>query len=151
MQKKWIITIGVVGILLMGGIAACKQGCHSGGFDQFDLEAVTNRIASRLDLTESQKAQFEQMAGEIMTKAKAMHADRDANHQKLADLVRQDAVDKTVVDALIDQKMVQMRDMADFVVERMIAFHGTLNPEQREKIAMHIEEHAEEGCRFGFR
>jgi hypothetical protein len=52
---------------------------------------------------------------------------------------------------MIDQKMNQMREMADFAVERLIAFHGTLTPEQREKIATRIEEHGEGGCRFGFR
>ena len=151
MKKKWIISTLIIGILLIGGVTACKRGCHPGGFDEFDLSAVTNRIASQLNLTESQKAQLEQMAGEIMEKANTMHVDREAHRQQLADLVRQDTIDRAVVDGMIDQKMVQMREMADFVLERLIVFHGTLTPEQREKIATRIEEHASDGCRFGFR
>ena len=136
---------------MVGGIAACKHGSHPCGFDEFDLAAVTNRIASRLDLNESQKEQLEQMAGEIMEQAKAMHADRETHRQQLADLIRQDTIDEAVVDEMIDQKMMQMREMADFVEERLIAFHGMLTPEQRETIATRIEEHESDGCRFGFR
>ncbi len=151
MKKKWIITIGLVGILLMGGIVACKHGCHPGGFDEFDLDAITGRIESRLDLTEDQKTKLDTVAAEIMEKAKEMHADRDARLKELADVVRQDSIDTAVVDGMIDQKMVQMREMVDFVVERLVALHGELTPEQRERIATHIEAHANEGCRFGFR
>jgi Spy/CpxP family protein refolding chaperone len=151
MKKKWTIITVIMGIMLIGGVAACHHGYHPCGFDEFDLAAATNRIASRLDLNDSQKAQLERIAGEIMAKAKALHADRDSHRQQLADLVRQDTIDKEEVDGMIDQKMAQMREMADFALERLIVFHGTLTPEQREKIATHIEEHASDGCRFGFR
>ena len=151
MKKKWIIIVGIIGILLIGGIGACKHGCHPGGFDVFDLQAITNRVASRLDLTDSQKAEFEKMAGEVMEKAKTMHAQRDAFRQELAELVRQEDIDKAVVDEMVEQKMVKMREMADFVTERLITFHGTLTPEQREKIATRIEENDQDRCRFGFR
>lgn len=151
MKKKWIILTVVIGIMLVGVAVACNRGYHHGGFDEFDLAAATNRIASRLDLTDPQKAQLEQIAGEIMEKARAMHADRDAHRQQLADLVRQDAIDKAALDEMIDQKMAQMRETADFVLERLIAFHGTLTHEQRDKIAAHIEVHASDRCWFGAR
>lgn len=151
MKKKWIVSSMIAIILLIGGITACKHGCHPGGLDEFDLAAVTNRIASRLDLTESQKMELEQISKEIAEKAKAMHADRKIHRQQLADLVRQDAIDNAVIDEMIDQKVVDLRAAADFVLERLIAFHATLTPEQREKIAARIEEHAEGFCRPGFR
>ena len=151
MNKKWIIIIGIIGILLIGGIGACRHSCHPGGFDEFDLQAITNRVASRLDLTDSQAAEFEKMAGEVMEKAKTMHAQRDAFRQELAALVRQDDIDKAVVDEMVEQKMVKMREMADFVTDRLVTFHGTLTPEQRENIATRIEEHDSGRCRFGFR
>jgi Spy/CpxP family protein refolding chaperone len=151
MKKKWIITIGIIGILLIGSIGACRHGCRPGSFDEFDLAAVTNRIASRLDMTETQKVQFEQIAGEIMEKAKTMNAQRDAYRQELADLVRQDDIDKAVVDEMLEQKMVKMRELAEFAIARLITFHNTLTPEQREKIATRIEEHDSGRCRFGLR
>lgn len=151
MKKKWIIIVGIIGILVIGGIGACRHGCHPGGFDEFDLQAITNRVASRLDLTDSQKAEFDKMAGEVMEKAKTIHAQRDAFRQELADLVRQEDIDRAVVDEMVEQKMVNMREIADFITERLITFHGTLTTEQREKIATRIEDHDSGQCRFGSR
>ena len=150
-KKRIMIVITLTAFILIGGVAACKHGHHGGGFDEFDLAAATDRIASRLDLTESQKADLEQMAGEIAEKAKDMHADHENRHQELADLVRQDAIDRDVVDQRITEKMESIRQMADFAADRLIAFHQSLTPEQREKIAVHIENRSSGGCRFGFR
>lgn len=148
---RLFIIIPLSLLFLIGGVAACKRGYHAHSFDEFDLAAVTNRIASRLDLTESQKADLELMAAEIAEKVKDLHGDRAARHQEMADLVRQDTLDKATLDGLIDTKLQHMKEMADFVAERMIAFHATLTPEQRERVAAHIEDHSSGGCRFGFR
>ena len=151
MKKTTIMIITLSTLFLIGGVAACKHGHRPGGFDEFDLAAVTSRIASRLDLTESQKVDLEQIAGEIAEKAKGMHADHASRRQEIADLIRQDTVGRDVVDELIDDKMARVREMADFAAQRLIAFHGTLTPEQREKIAVHIEDRSSNGCRFGWR
>lgn len=150
-KKSVMIVITLCTLVLIGGVAACKHGHHPGGFDEFDLAAATDRIASRLDLTESQKADLKQITREIADKAKAMHANHASRRRELADLVRQDAIGRDVVDQLITDKMEKMREMADFAAERLIAFHGTLTPEQRESIAAIIENRSSKGCRFGFR
>jgi len=150
-KKNILITVTLAALFLVFGLAACKHGHCPGGFDEFDLAAVTERIAARLDLTEVQKADLEQIAGEIADKAKAMHADRESRLQDLADMVRQEVIDRDIVDRKIDQKLLKIKEMADFVSERLIAFHETLTPKQREKIAERIEERASGGCRFGWR
>ena len=150
-KKSGIIFITLCALFLIGGVAACKHGHHPGGFDEFDLAAATDRIASRLDLTESQTTDLKQIAREIAEKAKAMHADHEGRHQEVANLIRQDAIGRNAVDGLITDKMERLREMADFAAERLIAFHATLTPEQREMIAAHIENHSSDGCRFGFR
>ncbi len=154
MKKKNVLIAIVVtlsALFLIGGVAACKRGFHHGGFDEFDLSAATDRIASRLDLTESQKADLEKIAQEIAEKAKTMCADRETCRLELADLVRQESIDEKVVDQMITDKMAKMRELANFSAEQLIAFHATLTPEQREEIATRIEEHSSGGCRIGMR
>lgn len=151
MKKRTTIIITLSAFLLIGGVAACKHGHHFGGLDKFDLAAVTGRIASRLDLTESQKADLDQMAWEIAGKAKAMHAGHENRQQELADLIRQEVISKEVVDDRITEKLEKIRDIADFAADRLIAFHLTLTPEQRESLAVHIENRSSNGCRFGWR
>ena len=149
--KKSVIIIAVASLLFAGGLVACKHGHHSCGFDEFDLDAAVNRIASKLDLTEAQKADLDRMAREIADKAKTMHVDHETRHQEFAALVRQESIDKATVDQLVTDKIQKATEMAEFVTERLIAFHATLTPDQRETVAARIEKHSSGGCRFGFR
>lgn len=150
-KRTRLIVITLSALFLMGGVAACRHGHHRGGFDEFDMAAATDRIASRLDLTESQKADLERIAGEFAEKARAMHAEHENRHRELADLIRQDVIDSDVVDMMITEKMATVREMADFAAQRLITFHATLTPEQRERIAARIESRSSGGCRFGMR
>jgi protein CpxP len=142
MNKGIIFISTLISVLLVSGLTACKHGRHCSGFDEFDRQAVVNRVASRLDLTESQKAELQDIVGEFSARAKALHADRQARHQELADLVRQETVSRETVDRMVADKFDRMKELADLAADRLIAFHATLTPEQREKLAAHIEEHA---------
>jgi Spy/CpxP family protein refolding chaperone len=147
-----VMMIAILSIITMGGLVSCKYGRHGAfGFDEFDLEAAISRVASRLDLTETQKADLDQKVREIAEKAKSLHTDRETMRQELANLIRQASIDQAVVDELVTGKIENMKEMADFASVRLIEFHSTLTPEQRETIAERIEDHASAGCRFGFR
>jgi uncharacterized membrane protein len=148
MKKRNVLIITLLSMLTATGFVACKHGHHRGGFDEFDIEAGVNRIASRLDLNESQKADLEKITTEIAAKAKEMHGDREAHHKELADLVRQQTISRDTLDRMVADKMEKMQIMADFAADRLIPFHATLTDEQREKIAEHIEETSANRCRF---
>lgn len=148
MKKRNVLIITLLSMFMVTGFVACKHGYRPGGFDEFDLEAGVNRIASRLDLDESQKADLKKITTEIAAKAKEMHGDREAHHKELADLVRQETISRDTVDRMVADKMDKMQIMADFAADRLIPFHATLTDEQREKIAKHIEETSANRCRF---
>ena len=148
MKKRNVLIITLLSMFIATGVVGCKYGHHPRGFDEFDLEAAVNRIASRLDLDESQKADLKKITTEIAAKAKEMHGDQEAHHKELADLVRQETISRDTVDQMVADKMEKMQLMADFAADRLIAFHATLTPEQREKIAKHIEEKSANRCRF---
>ena len=142
MKKRTILTISLFSLFFIFGVGACRHGHHRGGFDEFDIEAVTNRIASRLELTESQKVELKDIFSEIAAKAKEMRPDRENRHEEIANLIRQEAIPKETVDLMISEKMDQMKDLADLASSRLITFHASLSPEQRELVANHIEDHS---------
>ena len=149
MKKRTILAISLLSFFLIVGIGACRHGHHRGGFDEFDLEAATNRIASRLNLTESQKAELEDIISEIAAKVKEMRADRETRHEEIANLVRQEMVAKETVDLMVSDKLDQMKELADLATSRLITFHTSLSPEQRELVANYIEDHsASKRCFF---
>ena len=142
MKKRTIFTISLLSFFLIAGVGACRHGHHRGGFDEFDLEAATNRIASRLELTESQKAELEDIISEIAEKAKELRTDRETRHEEVANLVRQEAISKETMDLMISEKLDKMKELADLASSRLITFHASLSPEQRELVASHIEDHS---------
>ncbi len=148
MKKRNFILVTLFSLILVTGFTACRHGHRSGGFDEFDLEAVTNRIASKLDLTDSQKADLEEMAAEFAVKAKEMHSDRETRHGEMAALIRQESIKPEAVDQIIAEKFDRMQETVNFAASRLIDFHATLTPEQREKIAQRIEEHSSKRCRI---
>ena len=142
MKKRTILTISLFSLFFIFGVGGCRHGHHRGGFDEYDLEAATNRIASRLELTESQKAELKDIFSEIAAKAKEMKADRETRHEEFANLIRQEAISKETVDLMISEKLDKMKDLADLASSRLITFHASLSPEQRELVANHIEDHS---------
>jgi Spy/CpxP family protein refolding chaperone len=148
MRKRNVVFIILSSLFLATGFAACRHGHHPGGFDEFDLEAATNRIASKLDLDESQKVDLKAITAEIAARVQDAHADREMRHRELADLVRQETIQRDTVDRMIADKLDRMQDLALFAADRLMAFHATLTPEQREKVAEQIEAHAanRRGC-----
>lgn len=142
MNKLTILSITLFSFFLIVGFGACRHGHHRGGFDQFDVEAVTKRMASRLDLSESQEAELNEIITDMALRAKELRADRETRHRELANLVRQDTISPETIDTMINEKFDQVKDLANLTASRLIAFHAGLSPEQREKIAEHIEAHA---------
>jgi periplasmic protein CpxP/Spy len=142
MKKRIVLISTLISILLVSGLAACRHGRYHNGFDKFDQQAVVNRIASRLDFTASQKAEFQDIVGEFAARAKALHADSQSRHKELADLVRQEKISRESVDRMVAEQFDRMKALADLAEDRLIAFHATLTPEQREKLAAHIEDHS---------
>jgi uncharacterized membrane protein len=94
---------------------------------------------------------LERLAGEVAEQAKIMREERDACRQEVADLVRQDTIQPEVVNAMVAEKIAKIQIMADFVTLRLTAFHKTLTPEQREKVAGLIENFTPGGFRFAMR
>jgi Spy/CpxP family protein refolding chaperone len=142
MKKRHVMVITLSSLLLFGGLAACRHHHRPGGFDEFDLEAAVKRIASRLDLSDSQQEQLQTIATELAAKAGEMHADRETRHQELAELVRRDTIDRETAERMIVEKFEKMKELADLAADRLLDFHASLTPEQREKVAERIEEHA---------
>ncbi len=147
MKKRIIWGTAVSLLVIVTGVMACRH--HSGrGFDKFALEAMNKRIASKLDLDESQQASLEAITAEFKAKMTEIHAGSKERRIQVANLIRQDVIDRVAVDQMIAERRDKILELADLAVDRLIAFHAVLTPEQREKIADHIKSRADKKCRF---
>jgi Spy/CpxP family protein refolding chaperone len=68
-----------------------------------------------------------------------MHAQKEATRAEFMAELRNEEIDQEKVRDLIAQKRSQMDEMIDLAITRLVEFHKTLLPEQREKLVAKLE------------
>jgi protein CpxP len=135
MVKK---RVTIVLICVFISAALLFTGCRSHSAHG-KVEFMVDYIAETLDLTEGQRAQLDGIKEEFLAKAKEMHAQKEAMHAELVAELRKEDINQENLKGLIAQKRAQMDEMIDLAVVRLVEFHKTLSPEQREKLVAKLE------------
>jgi len=135
MLKKGL-TIALIGVFISG--ALIFTGCRSHSREG-KAAFMVDYIAETLDLTEGQRAQLDGIKGEFIAKAREMHGEKEAMHAAFMAEVRKDEISRENLKDLIDQKRAQIDEFINLAMDRLVEFHKTLSPEQREKLVTKIE------------
>ena len=135
MLKKGL-TIALICVFISGALifTGCRSGSHQG-----KAEFMIDYIAETLDLTDEQRAQLDGIKDEFIAKAGEMHAQKEAMHDAFMAELRKAEINRENLNNLIDQKRAQMDDFVNLALDRLVEFHRTLSPEQREKLIAKIE------------
>ena len=133
-KKK--LTIGLIGVFVSA--AMLFSGCRSHS-PHHKAEFMVDYIAETLDLNEEQRAQLDGIKEEFITKAREMHAQKETIHAELLAELRKEDINQETLKGLVAQKRTQMDEMIDLAMARLVEFHKTLSPEQREKLVAKIE------------
>ena len=131
-----VFTFALICVFISG--ALIFTGCSS-HYHQGKVEFMVDYIAETLDLTDPQREQLDGIKEEFMAKAKEMHAQKEAMHAELMAELRKEDINQENLKDLIAQKRAQMDDMIDLAMARLVEFHKTLSPEQREKLVAKVE------------
>ena len=76
---------------------------------------------------------------EFLAKAREMHAQKEAMRAELMDELRKAEINPEILKGLIAQKRTQMDEMINLAMTRLVEFHKSLSPEQREKLVAKLE------------
>ena len=98
-------------------------------------------FADKLDLTADQREQLTLMAEEAKSKHGEMYSLRVAARAEVMEELRKKTIDKAKIDALYDDVKSRFDELYGLFSERLIAFHQSLTPEQKEKLIAHMEKH----------
>jgi len=127
-----LAVMAAVGGLL--GLGGCRDRAHHRG-----AEFMLDYLSETLDLSADQQEALEQIKTEMFAQIRQMRAQREAHHGELMAQLRAEEMDAARLKELIAQHRAQMDALMDLGVERLVAFHRTLSPEQKEKLAAKIE------------
>ena len=137
--KKLVLAAAVVPFALasasafaFGGKGDHRGGCQ-GGMDR--------GIIKQLDLTEEQKTQFQEMRGANKKEMKAhfeangeaYKAKRQAQHEKVQQLVLADTFDQSAANELAKNMVEQQTERKVKMLEKKHQMLSVLTPEQKEK------------------
>jgi Spy/CpxP family protein refolding chaperone len=139
MVKK--TTIGIlVGVLLLvtaGAIVYARAGAFIPGLM---LDGMKARMIENLDLTPDQVDSIEAIIEEIKAEIPDMRENHQEIHEEFARQFVKDTFDQEAVKSALEEKVVELIAMTDFMIAKVSEFHEILTPEQREKLVQHMQE-----------
>jgi len=138
LRKSYVIMI------VMAALAALVlTGCYRSPEQR--AEYMVKRMSSELALNDTQKAQLEKIKDEFLARRPEMANMRAETVKEANELMRSPEIDKARLDALVEKSQKGANDMILFISAKFTEIHDMLTPEQREKLAKHMEEHMRHG------
>lgn len=133
MKKKAPFIATIVLLSSLSLFAACKpHGPLHGAF-------ALDYLIETLDLNSEQEQQLAGIRDELRAKVEALHEDRKEIRDTLKAQLLADVIDKDIVRRIISDHRAKMDEVIDLAVDRLIAFHSGLNPEQRAKLVSKLD------------
>jgi periplasmic protein CpxP/Spy len=148
-MKSWLkrTLIGVFGAsVLFGGLAACSHRGHYGGYgghgsyamseeDAAKMKAkMIEKVGSRLDLDDAQKAKLGVLADQLRAQRKALIGTTTDPRAELQSLVAGPTFDRAKAKAFVEAKTSAINTQSPEVIAAMADFYDSLKPEQQAKV-----------------
>lgn len=142
-MKRWLkrTLIGVFGAsVLFGSLAACSHQRHGYGWHSMSAEdaakareRLIERVASRLELDEAQKAKLGVVADQLRAGREALRGGTDPRAD-VQSLVAGATFDRVKAKALIDAKTSAVQSRSPELIAAFGDFYDSLKPEQQQKV-----------------
>jgi len=142
-MKPWLkrTLIGVFGAtVLFGGLAACSHRYHQYGWQGMSDEdaakvkaRMVDKIGSRLDLDDAQKAKLGVVADTLRAQRQAIVGSTDPRVE-IQSLVAGATFDRAKAQAFVDGKAQAVQTKSPELIAALGDFYDSLKPEQQQKV-----------------
>ena len=139
MKRKYVFPIiGLFAVLSALVIA----GCYHRTPEQRAEHAV-KYLVSTLDLNAEQTAKLERMKEEFLAKRPDIQKMRAESIADIKEMMLSPQIDQAKLDARTEKIQTHANDMIKFMSAKFAELHDMLTPEQRSKLVVEMEKHAE--------
>ena len=142
-MKPWLkrTLIGVFGAsVLFGGMAACSHRHHGYGWQGMSEEdaakakaRMVERVGSRLELDDAQKAKLGALADQLRAQRQALVGATDPRAE-VQSLVAGSTFDRAKAKAFIEGKTQTIQTKSPELIAAVGDFYDSLKPEQQQKV-----------------
>lgn len=139
-MKPWIkkTLAGVFGAtIVLGGLTACAGHPHGEMGPEKIAEIrgkVVNRVSSKLDLDDAQKAKLNALADTLQAQRAAFKGKTPDPRAEVQAIVAGEKFDRARAQALLDEKTRAVQTASPEVIAAMADFYDSLNPAQQQKV-----------------
>ena len=141
-MKPWIkkTLMGIFGAsIAVGGLTACSSNHHHRGPMNAEKMAevrgkVVERVSSKLDLNDAQKAKLNVLADKMEAQRTAFIGKTADPRAEMRALVAGEKFDRTRAQTLLDEKTRAVQTSSPEVISAMADFYDSLNPKQQQKV-----------------
>lgn len=150
MNRKMLIGMGALGLVLVGGAAyAMGHGGH-GRMMKHMISARIEDAEDAIEATPQQRVAIEQSKETVFKAFEARAQGRQQTHAQVVALLTADKLDTAALYKIADQHAAEIQDLAKVMVPEVQKVHDLLTPLQRQKLAELAKTHAEhQGGGFG--
>lgn len=140
-MKPWIkkTLAGVFGAtIVLGGLTACGGGYHRGEMGPEKIAEirgkVVNRVSSKLDLNDAQKAKLNALADTLQAQRAAFKGKTPDPRAEVQAIVAGSTFDRVRAQALMEEKTRAVQTASPEVIAAMADFYDSLNSDQQQKV-----------------
>jgi Spy/CpxP family protein refolding chaperone len=149
MSHKHLFIHLLVGLPLLAVLALHifrhHHGCPFHAFHGRHFEklsgCVVRRIAGKLDLDDRQKAALAGIRDVVLANRESFRSDAEIDIRSLLGEIEKDTLDQAVLNRLAKKHRERLEAMQSSVVEKFAAFHASLTPAQKQKLAAMVKKH----------
>jgi len=139
MKKSLIVSASILAIIAAITLSAC--GHHRHHDPEKKAEWIVEEISDHLDLNENQAAKLSDVKTALLTHRKQFHENKTEIMDQMIVELQKPEMDKTFLLSVIDQKQDIFNQMAPEVINKLVAFHASLDDEQKQEIIEKMQKH----------
>lgn len=142
MNRKMLIGVGALGLLLVGGAAYAMGHGGRGRMMKHMVSARIEDAEDAIEATPQQRVAIEQSKATVFKAFEARAQGRQQTHAQVIELLTADKLDAAALYKIADQHAADIQDLAKVVVPEIQKVHDLLTPAQRLKLADLAKKHA---------
>ena len=132
-KLMWVLMPAVMGGLIL------VAGCHRPTPEKI-ASHIVEEVADELKLDAAQMQQLNAIKNELLVRIAEMKQTRESVHGEMLAELQKDTIDADRLKKIAATRQQEMHVLVDLAIDRLAAFHATLNPEQKKKLVQLIKD-----------
>ncbi len=129
------LIIGTLSLSLLVGLTGC------GKTPEEKAEKFAARVSDKLELNDTQQVLLDELKEKALAASQNLKANKQTMHTDFVDLISLNSIAPEKMNQFTDNKIELLHASIKTVVPSFVAFHASLNEEQKEKVITFITKH----------